>query len=352
MHRAMNVLSSCLLVAVTLAAMPDAAGDTLLVANRGGDNAMIFRGAQDAAKTGPKPAATIDTGSGPHEAATSHDGSLGIVCVYGTQVPNNKLLLVELASGAIKKTIDLGEYKRPHGAAWFKDNRHVLVTSETSQRILKVDTESGTVVRTWSTAQKGSHMLALAPDEARAYTANVGDHSVSVIDLGGDGKEPAKIIKTAPGCEGIAITPDGKQVWTADRTAGNVTVIDTATLEVIASLECPGVPIRVAITPDNKHAFVPRPGAGKVSVFSVADRKLVKELDTRPPQGFDANPLPTEGPMANQDAPMGITCSPSGKLVYVCNLLSGTIAHIDAATLEIVAHTRAGEGPDGIAAAK
>lgn len=326
--------------------------DTLLIANRGGDNAMIFRGVLEAEKAGPKPAATFDTGSGPHEAAASPDGSLGIVCVYGTQIPNNKLLLVDLASGAVRKTIDLGEYKRPHGAAWFKDNRHVLVTAEMAQKIIKVDTQSGTVVRAWSTGQKGSHMLALAPDEQRAYTANVGDHSVSVIDLNGDGAEPATIIKTAPGCEGIAITPDGKQVWTADRSAGNVSVIDTQKLEVVASLAAPGVPIRVAITPDNRYAFVPRPNAGKVSVFSVGDRTLVKEIDTRPPAGADAKPLPSEGPMANQDAPMGITCSPSGKVVYICNLLSGTIAHVDTATLEVVAHTRAGEGPDGIAAAK
>lgn len=345
MHKAVAALFTTCLVSVACA-------DTLLIANRGGDNAMVFRDALASKGAGPKPAATFDTGSGPHEAAASHDGATGVVCVYGTQVPNNKLLLVDLASGSIKKTIDLGDYKRPHGAAWFKDNRHVLVTAEMNQKIIKVDTEAGTVVQTWATGQKASHMLALAPDEKRAYTANVGDHSVSVIDLAGDGKEPLKVIKTAPGCEGIAITPDGKQVWATNRTAGNVSVIDTEKMEVVATLDCPGVPIRVAITPDNQYAFVPRPNAGKVSVFRVSDRTLVKELDTRPPQGFEANPLPTEGPVANLDAPMGIACSPSGKVVYVCNLFSGTIAHVNTATLEIIAHIRAGEGPDGIAAAK
>lgn len=339
---------SCL--AYGLVAIGAARADTLLVVNRGGDNAMIFRDALAARGEGPKPVATFATGTGSHDAATSPDGRLGVVTVYGNQAPNNKLVVVDLAGAELKRTIDLGEYRRPHGVVWFADNRHVLVTAEMNEKIIKVDTTEGKVVRAWSTGQKASHMLVMSPDEKRAYTANVADHSVSVIDLTSDGKEPLKIIKTAPGCEGIAITPDGKQVWTADRAAGKVSVIDTEKLEVVASLDAPGVPIRVAITSDGGHAFVPRANAGKVSVFRVADRKLVKEIDTRPPPGV-GKALPSEGPMANQDAPMGIAPSPTGKVMYVCNLLSGTVAHIDVETLEVVAHTRAGEIPDGVAAA-
>jgi len=338
------LLALAALASAGLASGPSKPADALLVVNRGADTAMLFE------PEGNSPAWTFETGSGPHEAAASPDGSLAVVCVYGTQQPNNKLLVVDLKARKIVQTIDLGEYRRPHGSAWMKDNRHVLVTCEMEQAVIKVDTKEGKVVQAWKTGQRGSHMLALSPDEKTIYTANIPDASVSVIDVAGDATKPRAIVATAPGCEGIAISPDGKFVWTSNRSAGNVSVIDTDSLKVVATLEASGVPIRVAISPAGKHAIVTRPNAGLISVFDAAEKKLIKELDTKPGAGVESEPLPAEGPNAGKDAPMGVTFSPRGDFAYVCNLASGTVAVIDMSQLQVVGHKRAGAVPDGIAA--
>lgn len=337
-------VAAAFFAAAGLSLSASAQTDTLLVVNRGSDSAMLF---EPGANT---PAWTFETGSGPHEAASSPDGLLAVVCVYGTQQPNNKLLVVDPKARKIVRTIELGEYRRPHGIAWLKDNGHVLVTCEMDHAVIKVDTTAGKVVQAWKTGQKGSHMLALSPDEKTIYTANIPDASVSVIDVASDGTKPRAIVATAPGCEGIAISPDGKFVWTANRGAGNVSVVDTTKLEIVATLDASGVPIRVAVSPNGKHALVTRPNAGVVSVFDAAERKLVKELDTKPLAGPGADALPKEGPNAGKDAPMGVTFSHKGDFAYVCNLASGTIAVIDMTKLEVVGHKQAAAAPDGIAA--
>jgi DNA-binding beta-propeller fold protein YncE len=97
--------------------------------------------------------ATLPTGSGPHEVAASNDGRLAVVTNYGAREGGNSLTVVDLVTLAVARTIDLGEYRRPHGVVFLPDNRTVAVTSETSGVVLLVDVTSGRIIRTRSTGQ-------------------------------------------------------------------------------------------------------------------------------------------------------------------------------------------------------
>ena len=55
----------------------------------------------------------------------------------------------------VVRTIDLGEYARPHGAVFVQSGTKVLVTSETSQRLLLVDFISGRIDTAMATNGKG-----------------------------------------------------------------------------------------------------------------------------------------------------------------------------------------------------
>jgi len=59
----------------------------------------------------------------------------------------NTLSVIDLAAStlAVTRTIDLGEYHRPHVAAFIQDGNKLVVTSETSQKLLIVDFLSGKV---------------------------------------------------------------------------------------------------------------------------------------------------------------------------------------------------------------
>ncbi len=143
-------------------------------------------------------------------------------------------------------TLDLGQYKRPHGVTWI-DNRRALVTAEQNKALLEVDIQTGKVIRAIPTGQEISHMVAVTPDGSRAFVANIASGSVTAIDLKA-GKHLADI-KTGAGAEGVAVTPDGKQVWVTNRAADTVTVLDAASLAVLATLESAAFPIRAEATP-------------------------------------------------------------------------------------------------------
>ena len=112
----------------------------------------------------------VPVGTGPHEAAVTTDGRLGIVTVYGAQVPGSQLAVIDLATKKVVRTIELGDLRRPHGAVVISSNPdRVVVTSEMSQRIAIVNVTAGTVESVIPTDAGGSHMNAVCtPLQSRA----------------------------------------------------------------------------------------------------------------------------------------------------------------------------------------
>ena len=64
-----------------------------------------------------------------------------MVTGYGTQTElGRSLTVIDLPSLSIERTIDLGEYRRPHGAAFLPDGRRVVVTAEVNASVVVVAT--------------------------------------------------------------------------------------------------------------------------------------------------------------------------------------------------------------------
>lgn len=98
----------------------------------------------------------LDVGTGPHEAAISSDGRWGVVTIYGAQTPGNQLAVIDMARRSIARTIDLGNYRRPHDVTFLpRSTTRVAVTSEASQRVIEVDVEKGAVVGEVDTRANG-----------------------------------------------------------------------------------------------------------------------------------------------------------------------------------------------------
>src|SRR5258705_479151 len=68
----------------------------------------------------------------------------------------------------------------------------------------------------------------------------------------------------------VAITPDGKRAYVANGGDGTVSVITTATGAVSPPITVGNHPIRVAITPDGKRGYVTNFADGTVSVITTA----------------------------------------------------------------------------------
>ena len=194
----------------------------------------------------------VDSGPGPHEIAVAADGRSAVVTDYGQQQPGSSLTVLDLAGGGAPRSIDLGRHGRPHGLRCLPDGQ-VLVTTEGSASLLRVDLGQGTVAQAIDVGDGIGHMVAVSRDGAIAYVSKIGAGTVSRVDLAAG--RVTHEVAAGEGAEGIEVAPDGS-VWVTNRAEDTVTVHDPDTLETRATLPSEGFPIRVVFTPDGRHGLV------------------------------------------------------------------------------------------------
>jgi YVTN family beta-propeller protein len=324
---------------VTISSTPAGQG-TLVVLNKSEATASLID--LDAAAV----AATVATGTGPHEVAVSPDGRLAVVCNYGTgPAPGSSLTVIDLPEARVEKTIDLGEYRRPHGIEWLSDGKHVLVTTEQNRKLLQVDVAAGKVAASFDTDQEISHMVVVTPNGARAFVASIGSGSVTAIDLAA-GKR-LKSVPTGAGAEGIAITPDGKEVWITNRAADTVSVVNASSLEIMKEIPSKSFPIRAKATPDGKHVLVSNAKSGDVAVFDVASKSEVHRIPMKQTPGSPEGRL-FGVQFGDSPAPVGILVHPDGRRAYVANTNADVIAILDLQDWKVAGVLKAGKEPDGL----
>ena len=88
--------------------------------------------------------------------------------------------------------------------------------------------------------------------QTRAYVTNQLDNTVSVIDTATNTVLATIPVGAVP--VGVAITPDGTRAYVTNAGDNTVLVIDTATNTVVASIPAAN-PQEVAITPDGTRAY-------------------------------------------------------------------------------------------------
>jgi YVTN family beta-propeller protein len=319
-----------------------AAAGSLLVLNKAAASASILD-----VRTGAT-LATLPTGEGPHEVAVSPDGRLAVVTNYGApQQPGSTLTLLDLAARRPLATIDVAPLRRPHGVAWLPDGRRVAVTFETDSLVALVDVIERRVVARVRTNQGGSHMLALSRDGARAYVANIGSGTVSMLDL--EGRYLQRTTATGAGAEGIALSPEGARLWVTNRAANTVTVLDAETLTPVDTLRSADFPIRVAFTPNGRLALVTNARSGTLRLFDAARGDSVATI------ALPVDSTRTRGTMLGTEfgrgtgVPIGVLVGGDGRTAYVANANADLVTVVDLAARRVTGYLTTGREPDGLA---
>ena len=201
-----------------------------------------------------------------------------------------------------------------------------------------------------------------------------------------DGKDSASTVVTVPlspatltpsqtttsvgsGAAGIAFR--GNYALVANQAADTVSVIDTTTGAVIATLPVGDAPTSVATIYNGTFAYVTNQGSNTVSVINTYDNTV---YDTIPvgaqPWGIVQTPNLSEVYVTNSgsntvsvietlnktvvatipvgSAPTGVAVSPDGTRVYVTNKASNTVSVIDTASKAVVATVPVGTNPVGV----
>lgn len=343
-HRTASIAAALVLtLACALPAGQRASADTLLVVRKSAD-------ALDLVDPGSGlRLASVAVGFAPHEVSVSPDGKRAVVSNYGTaDRPGSSVSIVDLERPRELRRIDLAPHTRPHGVAWFAPDR-IAVTTEGSKHVLVVEPGSGKVIQTGLTGQDVSHMVAVAPDGRRAFVANIGSGSVTAVPVHGGRTDASHSIVTGAGSEGIAVHPDGRQVWVLARAEGTLSWFDTRSLERLGSLALPGIPIRIAFSPDGARAYVTRAGAGDVlALDGVTGQQLAqRKLDV--PLAADAASRPFAKLAPGSSLPVGLAVAPDGRSVFVAATMADRVVQLDALTLAVLRTIEVGGEPDGLA---
>ena len=298
-----------------------AAAETLLVGNKGEDTLSVV-----ALDSGAE-LARLPTGRMPHEIAISPDGKQAAVVAYG----GTTIDIFDVAKRTKLRTIDISPNERPHGLLWLADGR-LVATAEGSESVAVVAPDGK--LTSIATGQKGTHMIAVAPDNRTAYTANIGSGTVSVLDLD-DGKK-LRDLAVGGKPEGLALTKGGRELWVGDLDAPRVSVWDTKSGEKIAELPVDPVAIRVLASPDGRLVATSNIASGTISLFDAETRAPLKTIKV------------SGGAAKGQ---VTLLFSPDSKRLYVAETGHDKVAEIDVATAKVLRRIAAGKQGDGLAIA-
>jgi len=202
-------------------------------------------------------------------------------------------------------------------------------------------------------------MVDVMPDLKTIVTTNVSSATVSIIEkiavTGPGGPPPGApnpgqgtgagapppgsprtdwnqtLIPVGNGDEGFDISPDHKEIWTANAQDGTISIIDFTAKKVVQTLNANvrGAN-RLKFTPDGKLVFVSSLGGADAVVLDAATRSEVKRI----PIGHGA---------------AGIEMQPDGSRVFIACTPDNYVVVIDLKSLQVTAHIDAGPNPDGMA---
>lgn len=350
--RCLRMIPVSALAICACASMAQSAQQSLLVLSKGDHTLSVV----DPVTL--KVLASAPVGQDPHEVIASEDGRTAYVSIYGGGA-YHVIDVIDLVQGKALAEIDTGALNGPHGLAFVGGK--LWFTAEGAKAIARLDPETRKIEWIMGTGQDRTHMIFVAPGEKRIYTTNVASGTVSVLEekptvfrpppmpaghAGGPPGPPAgpppgmgaprmsweqTVIPAGPGDEGFDVTPDGRELWTANAQDGTISVIDLAGKKSVATLQA-GVESanRLKFTLDGKYALISLLGGGDLVVYDVAARKEFKRI-------------------AIGHGAAGILMEPGGKRAFISCGPDNTVAVIDLASWQVTGHIHAGGEPDGLA---
>jgi YVTN family beta-propeller protein len=274
----------------------------------------------------------VPTGESPHEIVASDDGKLAFVSNYGSKAPGHTLSVIDLAAQTEIHRVDLGPMGRPHGLAYHDGKAYF--TAEFAKLVGRYDPAANKVDWLLGTGQNTTHMILFSRDGSQAFTSNIGSNTVTAIAMSKRWDET--VIPVGKGPEGIDISPDGSEVWSASSQDGGVSIIDSATDSVKQTFNIGTKRSnRVKFTPDGKHVLISDMGGNELLVIDAAKRQVTRRLRIGShPEGILVVPASEPGGAAR---------------AYVAVSGDNTVAILDLNTMQVTGNIVTGRDPDGMA---
>ncbi len=266
----------------------------------------------------------VPTGRDPHEVTASADGRLAFVAsmVDGISV-------IDIAAQEEIRRVDPGPGSRTHDVLFAGGK--VYFTIEGYKSIGRYDPSTNEIDWTLGIGQDGTHLLVLNPETNTLFMPNTGSNSVTMAENIMAGPSESKLtVIPVPGelPEGIDLSPDGREIWTATRNDGGVSIIDVASRKVVQTLDLGMKDAnRLKFTPDGRVLIIDGEAASLV-VIDAASRQEIKRV--------------TLGPVDTGDG--AVLVAPDGSRAYLGLRAADRVAVLDLNTLEVTHEMPMGDG--------
>ena len=325
----------------------------------------------------------LPSGTYPQYVAVSPDGSQ----IWVSNIGNNTVSVI--SGGSVTHTISLSG--KPGYIAFTPDGNYAYVPVNATAGVSTSATvniystgSSPSLAHTVSLSYLDANGVAISEDGSYAYVTNFnaefGPYYLVVIATSGT---PSIYTSIAVGSDpwAVAVRPNANEVYVLNQGAGTVSVIDTATNTVTATIDAVSSDegYNIAFTSDGIIAFVANvTSAGTVAAINaithvVSNITVYPGVYTLGVATYGATPLvpsavayiPNSGTgtvyavntitsnviaaITVETSPIGIAYSPGGQYVFVANYTSGTVSVISTVTGTVIQTITVGTNPFGIA---
>ena len=223
---------------------------------------------------------TITTeGREPFGAAVNPAGTRVAVALSGDVAPGNTVEVFDTTTLARVARIVVGS--GPTGVVFNAAGTRLYVSNTEANSISVVDTATFAVIATLQVPEGPLHM-AINPAGTRLYVSHIGSQTVavravSVVDLVGGASPVLITVGEVP--FGIALSPAGDRLLVANTNSDNVSVVDTATNRVVATVVTGAGPRAIAFHANGSRFYVV---AGQGAELGTYDTATLQRLSSVP----------------------------------------------------------------------
>jgi YVTN family beta-propeller protein len=269
--------------------------------------------------------ARVPVGPDPHEVIASSDGKTAYVSNMGGG-PNgelHELNVIDLVGQKALPNIDIKPFLGPHGLMFAAGK--LWFTAQGADAVVRYDPATASIDWCMGTGQERTHMIYVTPDGKNVYTTNVTAGTVTIMQdtllpVGG----PPMGFGPAGGAPVGNKPPDGLPM-------GHMPPDAKPRLTWVQNV----IPVSKGsegfdVSPDGKELWTAASSDGTIAVIDIASKKVTATIDAK---ALGANRL---------------KFTPNGKQVLVSSLRSGDLFVYDAATHKRLKQISLGKGAAGI----
>jgi YVTN family beta-propeller protein len=209
--------------------------------------------------------ATISVAPEIHGITSSVDGSK----LYVTSWNVNDVLVIDSSTLTVTASIPLGPVG--YGIVPSPDGTKLFVSVWDENSVAILDTEEQTITTKISVGTNPAHLV-INPDGSRVYVQNYHGSSISVLNTATNSvMETIDLTQTGY----LAMSPDGHHLWAGRRFFnGQVSIIDTTTNTITASVPAGTYPTGLAFSPDGAKIYVANDDSNDVTVIDANNHAI------------------------------------------------------------------------------